>query len=397
MPLKPGSRRFRFTQREVEALPPNRKDASATEMEYSDIEVRGFRVLVSKNGRKTYYLRYTLDGRKRVYRIGEHGPFSTADARKEALRLRALIEHGHDPQLEREQRRAIPTFAEFARDEYMPHARNHKKSWKTDEGKLENNLIPRWGRFRLTEISTRDVESLMSDLSRSSAKATANRYYALVHRMFHLAIIWGRLEKNPAQGVQKFRENNKRDRYLTGDELRRFLKALDEETNPIVAGLFRFLLLNGVRLGEALDAKWQDVDLEERKWFLPQTKAGKGRWVVLNEHAAAVLTKLPRTVGTELIFPGAKGGRFSKPQGDFHRVLKRAGIENFRIHDLRHTFASQAINQGATLYEVQHLLGHLCSTTTTRYAHLADDRLRAVSSKVGDEMNGTPAESSGAG
>ncbi|WP_279387966.1 tyrosine-type recombinase/integrase [Thiobaca trueperi] len=111
--------------------------------------------------------------------------------------------------------------------------------------------------------------------------------------------------------------------------------------------------------------------------FLPDTKSSKSRHVVLNPAALALLREQPRLEGNPYVFPGRVAGQaLNNPIKGFQRILTAAGIENLRIHDLRHSFASLAVNAGATLYQVQHLLGHASPQTTQRYAHLSDEALR---------------------
>ena len=196
-----------------------------------------------------------------------------------------------------------------------------------------------------------------------------------------MAMQFGCIAKNPAVGIRKAYENNERHRFLSGEEIARFLLALREDKNTVAAAFLEFLLYTGVRRSEALNAQWEHVDVLKRQWFIPRSKNGKHRHVILNEKALALLARLPKT--NAYVFAGKLAGRpLNNPQKCFMRTLHRAGIKNFRIHDLRHTHASIAINNGASLYEVQHLLGHSQAKTTTRYAHLADETLRRVSEAV---------------
>jgi integrase len=379
------SRRFRFSEKAVDALPPNPADSPSREAEFSDTEVRGLRLLVSKGGRKTYFLRYVRDGRKRCDRVGEHGPLTVADARRRALELKREL--GRDPRdlLRTRADDSCPTFREFAEREYLPHARANKRSARSDESKLRVHLFPRFGEKRLTEVTTAEVQRYHDETRARKAPATANRHLSLLHRMFRLAVLWGRLERNPADGVRKHQENNRRERFLSEDEIARVLAATAEDPNRAAMGLFRLLLTTGTRLGEALAARWEHVDLDRATWTLPQTKAGRARAVVLNESAVAVLRDLLplRQPGNPFVFPGEKKGRaMDAPRKAWRRLLARAGVAGVRIHDLRHTFASIAVSRGATLFEVQKLLEHHCSVTTERYAHLADASLRRASATV---------------
>jgi integrase len=282
----------------------------------------------------------------------------------------------------------MPLFAEFALDEYLPHAKATKKSADMDESRLKLYLIPRFGQYRLDDLPTQEIQRMHNQLKETLAPATANRILCLVHHMLELAIQWGHLEKNPADGIKKHPENNERQRYLSKDELRRVQEALEKLSNPVAAAYFRFLLLTGARKNEATFATWEHIDLEEGRWWIPETKAGKGRWVILNEPARALLKTVRSVPGNPYVFPGKVTGRpFGNAQDTFEKLKQLAGItDDLRIHDLRHTYASIAINQGATLYEVQHLLGHSNSQTTQRYAHMAEDTLRKVSGKVGESV-----------
>lgn len=382
--MHPRSRKFRFSQRALDELPLHEPASPSREMEYSDSEVTGLRLLVSKTGRKTYFLRYVFRGRKRAVRLGEHGPLSVLDARRAANELKRQILAGSDPAEAREAQRAMPTFAEFAAADYLPHAKANKRSWGMDESRLRLYLLPLFGRRRLDEISRAEVQRMHNAHAKAMAPATANRILCLLHHMLALAVEWGRLEKNPADGVKKHPEHNERQRYLSKDELRRLGEALDAFPNRVAAAYFRFLLLTGVRKNEALQARWAELDMEQGRWWVPRTKAGEGRWVTLSAAALELLGALPSKPGNPYVFPGEQPGKpYGNAQEAFQKVKALAGIEDdLRIHDLRHSFASMAVNGGATLYQVQRLLGHKQSATTQRYSHISEETLREVSASV---------------
>jgi len=150
----------------------------------------------------------------------------------------------------------------------------------------------------------------------------------------------------------------------------------------------KLLLLTGTRREEALQARWEHVDLEAGQWWLPKTKSGRGRYVALSDDAKALLAGLPSHGTSPWVFPGRHGDKpLNNPRKTFCRVLEAAGVEHLRIHDLRHSFASLAVNAGATLYEVQGLLGHSTAQMTQRYAHLADTGLRRASQAVADVVS----------
>ncbi|MGZ4954261.1 MAG: tyrosine-type recombinase/integrase [Methylobacter sp.] len=375
--------RITFTKKWIDQLPPNPPEAVAREKEYSDTQVVGLKLLVNKQGRKFFYLRYTFNKRKRAIRIGEYGPLSLIEARQTANELKAQITKGIDPQEEKQQLLQIPTFEEFVSKHYLPHAYANKESAKTDESKLRVHLLPLFKKRRLDQITTQELQRYHDQMKTKASPATANRHLSLLHRMFKLAVHWGLITDNPVTGIRKHQENNERHRYLSDEEIARFIEALKAEANQVAAAVFAFLLYTGTRRQEALEAQWEHVDLQRRTWFIPRCKGGKSRNVILNAMAVELLQKQPRLPDNPYIFPGKiEGNPIKNPQKAFQRVLKKAHIKNFRIHDLRHSHASIAINNGASLYEVQCLLGHSNVKTTTRYAHLADKTLRKVSDTV---------------
>lgn len=153
--------------------------------------------------------------------------------------------------------------------------------------------------------------------------ATSNRCLALLKRALTLAIIWGKLDgPNPARGIRMHQENNQRHRYLSGDELRSFLTALDAEPSPSLADALRFLLMTGARRGEVLQARWDAIDLDKQQWYLPQTKNGKSRFVLLNDVAVELLRQRPRTEGNVYVFPAKTGLPIVNPYKGFQRVRR---------------------------------------------------------------------------
>lgn len=377
--------RFRFTDRTIDALPPNPADSPSTDAEFSDAEVPGLKLSVSKGGRKTFHLRYRLLGRKRCIRIGPFPSVTVKDARLRAHEFRAMIARDEDPLTERETKAAVPTFEEFALNQYLPFAKTRKRSWAEDEQKIRKVLLPEFSGRRLTDIKTRDIVALHSKVRRDKAPATANRYLTLVARLMALAVQWGVLDRNPAAGVKKFSENNARERYLKADEIDRMLELLKTWPNRSLGGLVKFLLFTGVRRGEAMELTWDRVDLEGGTIFLDKTKSGRTRTVLLNSLAVEVLEEMLELRKGEhpYVFPGhCKNAPFVNPRRAFGELCKKLKISNFHLHDLRHSFASLAVNAGASLYDVQKLLGHSSSQMTQRYSHLNDASLRKATESV---------------
>ncbi len=378
-------RKFRFTDRAIEALPAHPADSPSTDMEYSDTETIGLRLLVSKTGRKFFHLRYRMHQRKRVVKVGEFPCLSCRAARDAANAMKADISRGLDPLEARSAQAAVPTFTAFALNQYVPFAKTRKRSWAEDEQKIRKVFMPEFGSRRLSDITTRDIVAVHTKVRRDKAPATANRHLTLLARMMALAVQWGVLDKNPALGVKKFPENNARERYLKADEIARMLEALATWPNRSFAGLVKFLLFTGIRRGEAMGLTFDRVDLENGTIFLDKTKSGKTRTVLLNSLAIEVLREMEtlRKGTHRYVFPGhCKDAPFVNPRRAFNLLCKKLKITDFHFHDLRHSFASLAVNAGASLYDVQKMLGHSSSQMTQRYSHLSDHSLRAAAETV---------------
>lgn len=382
------SRKFRFTQKLVEALPPNPQDSKSREQEYSDIQVIGLRVLVSKNGRKFFHLRYTLNHRKRVIVLGEFPAVSVADARERGNEFKNMISKGLDPMSERNKQSDAVTFAEFAEKEYIPYAKENKKSWKDDVGKIEGDMLAAFGKLPLSAITTRDVQRYQTKIKVRTSSSTANRHYSLLTRMFSLAIQWQFVEKNPCKAVNKLKEAGGKERYLSNDELKRLLAALDRAEQSPSTYAIRFLLFTGMRMSEALQLLWCDVDLGAGSVFLADTKSGKSRTLILNDLAKNILETMKGLQRNKFVFFGlGPKGHLTSPRRAFEVAKQESGIINFRVHDLRHTFASICINDGNNIESIRKLLGHSSSQMTQRYAHLGDRELKAATDSVANHIS----------
>ena len=276
------TKRFKFTGKLIDQLPPHPQDSRSSEAEYTDTEVVGLKLLVSKSGRKFYYFRYTFDGKKRAVKLGEHGALPLPEARKKALAIRHQVNEGNDPQAVKVRPQAVMNLSTFALEEYLPYARQHKLSADGDESKLRLHILPQFGGRGLDAINTREVQLYHAGVRSSHCAATANRHLSLLSRMFKLAVQWGRIDRNPCLGVAKFRENNQRECFLSADEIQRMFLAMEAEGNKVAVAALKFLLLTGIRREEALQAKWEHIDLERGALFLPHTKSGKSRSVILN-------------------------------------------------------------------------------------------------------------------
>ena len=382
------SKRFPFTKRAIEAISPHDPSSKSREAEYSDAECIGLKLKVSKGGRKFFQHRYRYIGRKKCLTIGEFPYVSLQNARQKVHEHKSLLARDIDPIDQRETKTNDWTFRKFSKELYLPHAIQHKKTWKEDTYKLDRQIIPAFGDYRLSSISARDISTFLTQQKERTSATTANQYATLIKRMFNLAVKWGLLEKSPATALDRFKEKPHRERYLTKEELPRFLKALDELEDGLSKAAIKLLLFTGGRRGEIISLRYDQLKLNEKRLFLPDTKNGKSRSIILNDRAIAVIKELmknkansPRTEESDYLFPTKQGTK--KPyiydlRTPFGKACDAAGISGLRVHDLRHSFATLALQGGASLYDVSKLLGHSDVSMTQRYAHMADDSLQTA-------------------
>ncbi|MBN2646140.1 MAG: tyrosine-type recombinase/integrase [Desulfuromonadaceae bacterium] len=349
--------------------------------DYFDEVCKGLLLEVRATG-KTYYLRYR-DEREKTHqrKLADAGiiPLKTARAlAREKLNLLAL---GDDPFAERDNRKKVPTVAEFVRDSYLPHAKGYKRSWQTDESLLRNHILPAIGHLHLDQVTRRHCVDLFSHHRATHEPGSTNRIIILCRYIFNCAIRWEVpcITQNPTSGIDLFQENNQRERYLSEEEARRLFDALEQSESKHLKYIISMLLLTGARKNEVLNAKWTDIDMERRLWRIEFNKSGKTRYVPLSDGMLQLLQSLPRSEEDVYLFPSPKsGGPYVQIFSSWDKARERAGLLDLRIHDLRHSFASMLINSGRSLYEVQKLLGHTQVKTTQRYSHLSQESLIAA-------------------
>jgi integrase len=354
-----------------------------SKLDLYDTAVPGFILEVRPSGGKTYHLRYRDQyGKQRQYKIGDAASISFSRARDVAQRVRSRVVTGDSPMDERRALRTVPTLAEFIRDTYMPHIRVHRRNIQSTVSLIRLHVLPRFGAFRLDEITPRMIGEAHEEMKlRGYAMAMCNRLPVLMGIMFNLARrmkVQG-ASSNPARSVKLFQVNNVKERFLTAEEVQRLRGVLEECPYAQMRVIVPLLLMLGCRKRELLDAQWTHVDLERRVWHIPMSKSGRARNIPLSSSAIEVFRSLERWEGCPYVVPNPATLR---PWGNLHHqwdaIRKRAGLAGVRIHDLRHSFASNLVNSGRSIYEVGRLLGHTQVKTTQRYAHLSDTVLMSA-------------------
>jgi integrase len=399
----------KITKRSVDALcAKDGKEAIAW-----DTELRGFGVRL-QGATKTYVLQYRLGSARgapqRRLTIGKHGsPWTPDAARSEVKRLLGLVAAGQDPQAARHEARNMLTVAELC-DLYLAEGASHKKqsTLKSDRGRINHHLKPILGRKRIDRLARADIERMLIDVKMGKTAAAvpekgerpsgsiaaggagvAAQCVTLMGTILAFAVERGLRADNPAHGIKK-PPVRKMERFLSVAEIGRLAGALDADAlrsgNPYPAAAIKALLLTGCRRSEIMGLRWEYVDFERQCLRLPDSKEGKGeaKVVYLNPPALELLRGLPRLARNPHVIAGKRSGApFGGLDKVWFRIRKAAGLDDVRLHDLRHSFASVGAAGGLSLPVIGALLGHKPATTTARYAHLSADPLRAANDAVG--------------
>lgn len=372
--------RLKFRKDSLLAIePPASAPGSHTRDTYHDTASRYLKLRVADSGSKVFYFCRKVSGRVRWIKLDAFPAMSVFVARNECERLAGEFAKGNDP--------ARPTTDRLTFDQlfgvYLDgHAKPHKRTWQEDERKY-NTMLSHWGSRSVHDIDRSAVNALHKRLGRDRGQYLANRTLALVRKVFNYGIdVCGLALPNPCHGIQAFRETS-RDRFLNADGLRRFFDALASEPAPDWRDFFELTLWTGARRANVQAMAWRDVDLEAALWTIPakQFKNGEPFRAVLAEPALAILAKRKNTSrgeGSPFVFPAhSKTGHIVEPRKAWSKLLKRAGLEGLRLHDLRRTLGSWQAATGSSLQVIGKTLGHKDTATTAIYSRLNLDPVRA--------------------
>ena len=372
----------RLTKRHIDALPVREKEYFVW-----DDQLKGFGARVYPNGGKRYVAQTFRRGKTIRVQIGRHGALSFDEAKARARMIIADIDEGRNPNKEKEAERLSPTVAELAERFLKEYVSDHCKPRTRVEYRhaVERYILPALGSIKVTALGRDDVAALHHEMREKPYQA--NRTLGVVSKMMNQAEAWGLRpdRSNPCYHVRKYKEK-KRERFLTAEELARLGTALDEEESfaPSAVTAFRLLLYTGARLSEIQTLKWEHI--RGHRIHLPDSKTG-AKTIPLNEPALEVLAGTKRVEGNPHVITGtAEGAHLTDLQKPWRRVRRAAGLEDVRIHDLSHAFASEAVMGGESLPMVGRILGHTQAQTTARYAHLADDPLQRASERIASSL-----------
>lgn len=374
-----------------------------------DTVITGFGVRVSAKGAKTYVLKYTNNSKvQKTYTIGNHGDITPKLARDEAQKLKGINAAGRDPHSEKMAHRRSLTVSELC-DKYLAEGCSHKKQSTiyTDKGRIRRHIKPLLGSKKVADITKNDITRFYDDIKKgktatrektkkqglavvTGGDGTARKAVKLLSAMYNFAIDDGLDTINPTQGV-KLGKDNKNKRFLSESELGQLQTALNNAklsgTNVFAVSAIELLTLTGCRKGEILNLRWSEVDLAEPCLNLADSKTGK-KIIPISDKASEVIEKLPKINNSKFVFPGSNPSKsYSGIQKVWKNILESAGLENVRIHDLRHTFASTAASNGVPLAIIGSLLGHKDPSTTQQYAHITNEASKTATNQIANILS----------
>ena len=340
-----------------------------------DRDLPAFALKVSKNGRKTFFVRAARPVSRSKTILGSADEMTAAEAREKAVAVIAAAKAESE---------TGPQFADFVQEFMRRQGRRWKFSTRNGNRHLiDRHLVPFFGTMPVAEIARADVQRWFDSMS--ATPGNANRALPVLSVMMRQAELWDFRPQgsNPCRNMRRYK-TTPRERFLSMDELKRLGFVLDHAEDKQAAAAIRLLLFTGARSSEITGLRWDSI--RGTRAVLPDSKTGP-KTIQLPPPARAVLNALPRK--GRFVFPNRRGdGPMSDLGLRWHKLRALAGLDDVRIHDCRHTFASHAVMSGLDLYTVGRLLGHADVASTERYAHLADEHVRAAAGRISGIVHG---------
>ncbi|BAG40685.1 putative integrase [Orientia tsutsugamushi str. Ikeda] len=365
-----------FTQIAISKIKPPKEKRDV----YRDTKDKGLFLEVLYGGTKTLYLGITIKGVYRKIKLGNFPNISVNYARKKTLILKGQIAKGIDPL----KTKNASTLKEVY-DLYINH-RKLKDSSKILYKGIMNKYLKNLHYIHVSNIRKEDIYKIFNN-AKKGGKYSANKTLKLIKAILNIAVELELIEKNPANGI-KIHKMQARDRYITLEEMPRFLAAVEEDKNPYLKYFVYISLYTAARRNNVLSMRWENIRLEEGVWYIPETKNGESQTVPLINLLIEKLKQYSYSSESEWVFPGQRrnSGHLTSINVAWKRVCKRAGLKNLRIHDLRRTVGSWMAKFGMPIAVISKLLNHNDHQSTKFYIHLNTNVVRDAIQKFANEI-----------
>jgi integrase len=332
-----------------------------------------------------------VSGRVIYSKLGDANNTALKKARDSMTEPIEIANKGKNPNDEKRKLRQDITIQEFFDEFYFP---SHSELRKTTESQKVDKAVMRLyipadiKRRRMLDINRGDMERMHNKLCIDICSTNcANRGLKLMRQMYNKAIDWGLPTINPAMRIKLFPEV-KRDRFLQEDELPRLFRALVNEPNVMFRNFILLSLFAGQRRNNMQAIKWSDINFDRRVLYIPKTKTGEPQAVPLPRQALDILREMEVFKTSEWVFPSrtSKSGHLANPQKMWRELLRRATIENLRMHDLRRTFASYQAITGSSHEIIGKALGDKSPAVIPIYARLTEEPVRHSIQNAADKI-----------
>ncbi|KJV75723.1 tyrosine-type recombinase/integrase [Orientia tsutsugamushi] len=342
--------------------------------------------------RKTWVLEQKFKNQSLKIRIGEFPYVSIKEAIKKAIELKTLMANGIDPrEVKRQQQieenenrikeRQEITFKELCYKYIEEYSKIYTTNWKEYADRVHTHAQALYEK-KISKIRMSDIQQIFNDISKKGKYATANLILLTLRTIFNKAIKWGLIENNPTLGIEQHKMQA-RERRLSYDEMGRLLPVLCGKATPLIRDFALLALYTGARKSNVLEMEWDNIDFERKIWHIPKTKNGKAQNIPLTDEAMEILQARKFTSESKWVLPSASAsGHLERPNNSWHRVCKKAGIKNLRIHDLRRTLASCMSDAGASQKTISTALNHMNSNSTMHYTIACMELVRQYMSKA---------------
>ena len=369
------SKKFRFSDAKIRDLDIPEK---GKRIHYLDDHSKGLELIVRATGTKSFYTSFWspyLNKSIRV-KIGNYPEANVVFARKENNKNVEQILRGNDPNQVKIERRNQLTFYELFNmvyDAYFVHLRssiNYKRNF--------NRNLKDFHKMYIDQITRIDIIKFHEALYRKRSSYTANRALELIRSTYNKAYDLGIEVRNPCERIKKKRELS-RSRKLETSEIKKFFESVIKDNNRDVRDIVLLLLLTGARKTNVLEMKWKEINLSDKIWTIPITKNGTPQTVPLVDFAVKLLEERKlESKGEKFVFssPASSKGHIVEIKRSWQRILERAELADFRLHDLRRSFASFQINAGSNMSVISKSLNHSSTQITQVYARLDLDPVR---------------------
>jgi len=381
--------KINFTISSIEKIPFPEKGAKT----YYDTKENGLSLIVSYGGSKTFYLYKKIDGRPERVKIGRFPDIKVEQARSKTIKFKSQINDGINPNKAKHDIAKESTLGNFFEEYMIRHSEKYNKPRTVKDNRNYFRLyLKSFSKRKLSSIKRNELELYQSKLKKEKGLYAANGAIKLFSRLYNKSIQWGWEGLNPTLGIRKFKEPS-RDVFLKPEELTLFFKSLDKEKSELVRDYVYISLLTGQRRANVMAMKWADLYLSKKEnestWRIPETKNGEPLTVPITKEALKIL-KIRKKHSTSgiWVFPSnlSKSGHLEEPKRIWKRILKRAGLTNIRLHDLRRTMGSYQAMTGSSGLIIGKTLGQKSQKATAIYARMNLDSVRDSMEKSTDKM-----------